>query len=74
MSAPEDVTLVIEETELDVAERSGPSPWLILGIIGAILAVVFAVRGVRARRQAKSEAVPTDIGDIGDPASERTHG
>ncbi|MBD5605555.1 MAG: hypothetical protein IAI48_10770 [Candidatus Eremiobacteraeota bacterium] len=62
-----DAPFVIEETELDLEERSGPSPWLVLGIIGVILALVFGVRGANKRRLAKREAIPTDIGDIGDP-------
>ncbi|MBD5605231.1 MAG: hypothetical protein IAI48_09100, partial [Candidatus Eremiobacteraeota bacterium] len=41
----ESVSFVIEETQLDLDERKGPSPWLVLGIIGVILAIVFGVRG-----------------------------
>ncbi len=74
MSATDDVTLVIEETELDLAERTGPSPWLVLAIIGVILAVVFGIRRSNKRRLAAGEAVPTDIGDIGDPAAEKANG
>jgi hypothetical protein len=70
MSVTDEVTLAIEETQLDVSDRSGPSPWLILGIIGAILAVVFGIRFANARGAASGEAVPTDIGDVGDPAAE----
>ena len=70
MSVTDDVTLVIEETELDLDERSGPSPWLVLGIIGVILAVVFGIRGANKRRAAGREATPTELGDVGDPAAD----
>jgi hypothetical protein len=70
MSAPEDVSFVLEETQLDLEERGGPSPWLILGIIGVLIALVFGVRGANKRRIAKQEATPTEIGDLGDPKSE----
>jgi hypothetical protein len=67
MSTDEPVP-VIEETELDLEETSGPSPWLVLGIIGAIVAIVLGIRTARARSLAKSEAVPTEIGEVGDSA------
>jgi hypothetical protein len=70
-----DDTLTIEETELDLEERSGPSPWLVLGIIGVIIAIVFGIRTVRKQRTAAGEATPTEIGDIGDSAYDtRTSG
>ena len=67
MSGTEDVSYVIEETQLDLDERTGPSPWLVLGIIGVLLALVFGLRGASGRRRARREATPTDIGDLGDP-------
>ncbi len=70
MSVTDEVTLAIDETQLDVSDRSGPSPWLVLGIVGAILAVVFGIRFANARRAASGDAVPTDIGDIRDAAAE----
>ncbi len=74
MSTSEDVPLGIEETHIDLEERTGPSPWLVLGIIAVILAVVFGLRGANKRRRAKGEAVPTDIGDIGDSAFDSSTG
>jgi hypothetical protein len=62
MSATDDGTLIIEETELDLEERSGPSPWLVLGIIGVILALVFGIRSATKRREAAGEATPTEVG------------
>ncbi|MBD5635428.1 MAG: hypothetical protein IAI49_13200 [Candidatus Eremiobacteraeota bacterium] len=69
-----DDTLVIEETALDLEERPGPSPWLVLGVLGVILAIVFGERRAGKRRLAKREAIPTDIGDIGDSAFESRTG
>jgi hypothetical protein len=75
MSATDDsANPVIEETLLDLEERSGPSPWLVLAIIGAILAVAFGLRAANKRRMAKREATPTDIGEIGDSAFESRTG
>jgi hypothetical protein len=69
MSATDDAANpVIEETLLDLEERSGPSPWLVLGIIAAIVALAFGLRVANQRRLAKREATPTDIGEIGDSA------
>jgi hypothetical protein len=74
MATSDDLPLVIEETQIDLEERTGPSPWLVLGIIGVILAVVFGLRAASRRRRAKGEATPTDIGGIGDSAFDLNSG
>ncbi len=71
MSSTDDVSFVIEETELDLEEKSGPSPWLILAIVGALLAIAFGIRTVGKRRLAAQEATPTEIGELGDSAFEK---
>lgn len=46
----------IEEVEI---EKPGTNPWLVIGAIAALIAVVFGVRAVRKRARASQPATPT---------------
>jgi hypothetical protein len=74
MSSSDDVSFVIEETELDLEEKSGPSPWVIVAIVVALLGLAFGIRTVTKRRLAAQEATPTEIGELGDSAFESRTG
>ena len=56
--------VVIEEVPI---VRPGPSPWLVLGLVGVVLALVFGVRTVQKQRRRRRPAKPTGI-----PPAERT--
>ena len=56
--------VVIEEVPI---VKPGPSPWLVLGIIGVILALFFGVRSVQKQRRRRRPATPTGIPPAGNP-------
>jgi hypothetical protein len=56
--------VVIEEVPI-VKPRT--SPWLVLGIIGVILALFFGVRTVQKQRRRRRPATPTGIPPVENP-------
>jgi hypothetical protein len=59
MSVSDDVTLVVEETLIDLEAGKSRNPWLVWGIIAFVAAFAFGFLTVRARskKNADSESV-----------------
>jgi len=62
MSLSDDISVVIEETPIEAqATKSRISPWLILGVIVVVIAVIFGVRSVRGSKKQKGpEETPAE--------------